>query len=78
MEKSSRSFPSWQMIRDKDWKYIHYPNLEGADEIYDLAADPHEMHNRIEAPIAAPIVRKFKRQIDSEINIFSKARSNDY
>ena len=78
MEKSSSSFPSWQMIRDKDWKYIHYPNLEGADEIYDLAADPHEMHNRIEAPIAAPIVRKFKRQIDSEINIFSKARSNDY
>jgi len=78
MEKSSRSFPSWQMIRDGDWKYIHYPNLQEADELYDLAADPHEMHNRIEDSDSAPTVKKLKRRIDSEIGKLSKARSNDY
>ncbi len=78
MEKSSRSFPSWQMIRAGDWKYIHYPNLEGADELYHLASDSHEMHNRIKDPDTAPSVNKLKRQLDSEISTFSKARSNDY
>jgi len=78
MEKSSRSFPSWQMIRAGDWKYIHYPNLEGADELYHLASDSHEMRNRIEDPETGTSVKKLKRQLDSEISTFSKARSNDY
>jgi|TARA_B110000495_G_scaffold199984_1_gene214376 arylsulfatase A-like enzyme len=66
------------MIREGDWKYIHFPKFRGADELYHLASDPHEMHNRIEDPNAAQLVKKLKRRIDSEIGIFSKARSNDY
>jgi len=78
MEKSSRSFPSWQMIREGNWKYIHYPNLQGADELYDLASDPAEMRNRIADPGAGPRIQKLKRQIDAEFSTLSKARSNDY
>ena len=25
------------------WKYIHYLELEGMDELYDLKTDPYEM-----------------------------------
>ncbi|MDZ4796896.1 MAG: sulfatase [Bryobacteraceae bacterium] len=41
-------FPStqkWQSLRTEKWKYIHFPEMQGADELYDLTADPHEMKN---------------------------------
>ncbi len=31
-------------IRTNRWKYIHYPGKDRG-ELYDLAADPHELHN---------------------------------
>jgi len=36
-------------VRDERWKYIHYVDLDGMDELYDLKADPYEMNN-----LAAP------------------------
>ena len=45
----------YQAVRTKRWKYIHYRDLKGADEIYDLASDPYEMNNLIDhagAPLA--------------------------
>lgn len=44
----------YQAVRTKRWKYIHYTELEGADEMYDLTKDPFEMNNVIKdhrAPI---------------------------
>lgn len=78
MEKSSRSFPSWQMMREGDWKYIHYPNLQGADELYNLSVDPHEMHNQIDTTGSVSKVKRLKKLMDAEISAMSKARSNDY
>ena len=46
----------YQAIRTERWKYIHYSELENADELYDLQRDPYELHNRINdanAPKAA-------------------------
>lgn len=46
----------YQAIRTHRWKYIHYAHQQGADELYDLRADPFELHNRINdprAPLAA-------------------------
>jgi len=37
----------YQALRTGRWKYIHYTELEGMDELYDLARDPYEMHNVI-------------------------------
>ena len=37
----------WQAVRTPDWKYIHYTELEGLDELYDLRADRYEMKNLI-------------------------------
>jgi len=33
------------MLRTKDWKYVHYAYDEGVGELYDLNADPDELHN---------------------------------
>jgi N-acetylglucosamine-6-sulfatase len=37
----------YQAVRTERYKYIRYLELEGMDELYDLHADPYEMHNRI-------------------------------
>jgi N-acetylglucosamine-6-sulfatase len=40
----------YRAIRTERWKYIHYTDLEGMDELYDLSADPYEMRNLISRP----------------------------
>jgi N-acetylglucosamine-6-sulfatase len=47
---SDKVFPrmskmGYQAIRDERWKYIHYVDLDGMNELYDLKADPYEMNN---------------------------------
>jgi N-acetylglucosamine-6-sulfatase len=37
----------YQAVRTSRWKYIHYLDLEGMDELYDLKSDPYEMKNLI-------------------------------
>lgn len=37
----------YQAVRTERWKYIHYTELEGMDELYDLRIDPYEMRNLI-------------------------------
>jgi N-acetylglucosamine-6-sulfatase len=34
-------------VRTDRWKYIHYREQQGADELYDLRSDPFELENRI-------------------------------
>jgi arylsulfatase A-like enzyme len=41
----------YQAIRTDRWKYIHYRELEGADELYDLKADPYELSNLVHNPL---------------------------
>jgi arylsulfatase A-like enzyme len=38
----------YQAVRTDRWKYIHYTDLTGADELYDLTADPFEMTNLVQ------------------------------
>ena len=47
---SDKVFPrvskmGYQAVRDARWKYIHYTDLDGMDELYDLKIDPYEMNN---------------------------------
>lgn len=37
----------YQAVRTDRWKYIHYTELKGMDELYDLHRDPYEMRNVI-------------------------------
>ena len=62
MEKNFPKVPSWQAVRNDRWKYIHYTELEGMDELYDIGNDPIEMKNLIhDAPSVLP---GMKRELD--------------
>jgi arylsulfatase A-like enzyme len=57
---SDKVFPriqhmGYRAVRTRDWKYIHYVDQSGVDELYDLRRDPFELDNRINdrrAPLA--------------------------
>lgn len=60
---SDRVFPrirqmGYKAVRNERWKYIHYLELEGMDELYDLKADPYEMRNIIRQPVQAKYSKK--------------------
>jgi N-acetylglucosamine-6-sulfatase len=53
------SHMGYQALRTERWKYIHYTELEGMDELYDLGKDPYEMHNVFREEAAeVPALRK--------------------
>jgi N-acetylglucosamine-6-sulfatase len=65
---SDKVFPrvhqmGYKAVRNERWKYIHYFELEGMDELYDLKADPYEMRNIIRQPRAAKILEAMKREM---------------
>ena len=55
----------YKAVRNERWKYIHYFELEGMDELYDLKTDPYEMRNIINQPGAAKILEELKREMES-------------
>jgi arylsulfatase A-like enzyme len=49
---SDKVFPrmskmGYQAVRTGDWKWIHYVDLQGMDELYDLKTDPYETNNLV-------------------------------
>jgi len=54
----------YQCVRTEEWKYIHYVDLDGMDELYDLHADPFEMKNVIDQPEARPALDEMKAELD--------------
>jgi N-acetylglucosamine-6-sulfatase len=56
--------PTWQAVRSERWKLIHYPELEGMDELYDLKADPHELKNVIKDEGVQQTVKELKGDLE--------------
>lgn len=66
---SDKVFPrvrqmGYKAVRNERWKYIHYFELEGMDELYDLKADPYEIRNIIRQPGAAKIIEGMKQEME--------------
>jgi N-acetylglucosamine-6-sulfatase len=64
LEKVAPRAPAWQAVRTRRWKYIHYPDLEGMDELYDLGADPGEVRNLIADPASRPVLGNMKAELE--------------
>jgi arylsulfatase A-like enzyme len=62
MEPNYARVPSWQAVRNERWKYVHYTELKGMDELYDLKSDPLEMKNLIFD--AASTLEALKKDLD--------------
>jgi N-acetylglucosamine-6-sulfatase len=64
LEKVAPRAPAWQAVRTARWKYIHYPELEGMDELYDLGTDPREMRNLINDPASQSTLTGMKAELE--------------
>ena len=53
----------YQAVRTDRFKYIHYTELEGMDELYDLEADPYELTNIIDDPDAQETLELMKVEL---------------
>jgi arylsulfatase A-like enzyme len=62
-EKMYNRTPTWKAVRTDDWKLIHYTDLTGMDELYDLKNDPYEMKNLIDDAKA----KKMRTQLETEL-----------
>lgn len=58
----------YQAIRTPRWKLIHYTELAGTDELYDLAADPFEMKNLIGDPKAKDSLPELRAMLQERAN----------
>jgi N-acetylglucosamine-6-sulfatase len=68
-EKQFPYTPNIRGVRTDTWKYMHYPHGDGGPdrhkaELYDLARDPEERHNLIDAPEQADRVRTLRAELD--------------
>jgi N-acetylglucosamine-6-sulfatase len=65
---SDKVFPritqmGYKAVRQR-WKYIHYLELKGMDELYDLQTDPYEMKNLINDPGAKKALEEMKQELE--------------
>ena len=67
LEEAYPNVPTWHAIRTDRWKYIHYDEVEGVDELYDLKTDPHEMKNVIADPANAEQLAKLKAELTKQL-----------
>jgi len=70
---SDKVFPrmvqmGYKAVRNERWKYIHYLELNGMDELYDLKTDPYELKNLISEPTARRALDEMKRELERLLN----------
>ncbi|HUT93379.1 MAG TPA: sulfatase [Thermoguttaceae bacterium] len=53
----------YKAVRTDRYKYIHYLQLQGMDELYDLESDPYEMKNLIAEQSSWPVLRQMKTEL---------------
>lgn len=54
--------PPWDMVRTEQHKFVRHPSA--IEELYDLAADPYEMHNGASVPENAALVAALEARLD--------------
>ena len=54
----------YKAVRTNRMKYIRYEDLDGMDELYDLASDPYEMRNVIDDPRYAEELAEMQAELE--------------
>ncbi|MBI3465251.1 MAG: sulfatase [Planctomycetes bacterium] len=70
---SDKVFPrmlnmGYQAVRTERHKYIHYTDLQGMDELYDLQVDPYELKNLIADPASKPELEQMQAELSRLLN----------
>ncbi len=53
----------YQSVRTPRWSYIHYVDLQGMDELYDIQADPYQLKNLIHHPDSTATLQELNREL---------------
>ncbi|NQT17694.1 MAG: DUF4976 domain-containing protein, partial [Planctomycetes bacterium] len=53
----------YKAVRTERYKLIHYLDLEGMNELYDLETDPYEMKNLIDDPGSQTVLRELRTEL---------------
>ena len=66
---SDKVFPrmvtmGYQAVRTERYKYIHYTELSGMDELYDLTTDQYEMHNLMGTAAGKAALPRVQRELE--------------
>jgi N-acetylglucosamine-6-sulfatase len=54
----------YKAVRTDRYKYIRYEDLDGMDELYDLAGDPYELRNLISEPRYAKVLDRMQAELN--------------
>jgi N-acetylglucosamine-6-sulfatase len=54
----------YQAVRNDRWKFIHYTDQPGIDELYDLQSDPYELKNLVADPTAEKQLAAMQTELD--------------
>jgi len=57
------AIPRITAVRTMDKLYVHYPDGDSINELYDLTNDPGEMHNLAQLPEYAPLLKKMQKKL---------------
>jgi len=63
-ERNYPRTPTWNAIRTARYKYIRYPELPDAAEMYDLQTDPYEKKNIAASPAVKATRDRLARELD--------------
>jgi N-acetylglucosamine-6-sulfatase len=66
----------YKAVRNQRYKYIHYVDLEGMNELYDLVMDPYELHNIINDPNMVGTLRDMKKELNRLLQETGAAKLN--
>jgi len=54
----------YKAVRNEQFKYIHYVDLSGMNELYDIINDPYELHNMIDDPEMATVLSEMREELN--------------
>jgi N-acetylglucosamine-6-sulfatase len=61
----------YKAVRTNRMKYIRYEDLEGMDELYDIASDPYEIRNVIDDPRYADELAELQAELERLLEVTS-------
>ena len=72
---SDKVFPrivnmGYKAVRNQRYKYIHYTELKGMNELYDLVTDPYELHNLINDPAMNGTIKEIFYMVQSFCKLY--------
>lgn len=66
----------YKAVRNERYKYIHYLDLRGADELYDLQEDPYELKNLFGDPAYAEVLTQMMGEMEQQFALTNFKPSN--